>query len=105
MLGRRVQYCPVCEAQTRHRYKGANPFVLVLLLCLGIIPGLLYLLLASRKASRTAECMNDHNKVRQEREDQRARALVAAMREAQAADSAPPAEPAKKGAGWLKRVS
>jgi hypothetical protein len=86
MLGRRTQYCPVCEKQTRHRYKGANPFVLVLLLCLGIVPGLLYLLLASRKASRTAECMNDHNKVRAEREEAQMAALVRAMRAADAGD-------------------
>jgi hypothetical protein len=101
MLGRRMQYCPVCEKQTRHRYRGANPLLLVFLLCLGIVPGLLYLMIAAGKAKRTAECMNDHAAIRAERKAEEMRALVAAMREA----GETPAEPARKGAGWLKRVA
>lgn len=56
----RRQFCPVCQTQTKHKYTSTSLVLFLILLCLGVVPGLLYLWIAFRRADRTATCTVNH---------------------------------------------
>jgi hypothetical protein len=81
----RMQFCPVCQKQTPHSYKPISWIVAIILLLLWLIPGLLYIWFAVRRADRTAQCTVDHEALRAARENDRMLDLVRAMHVANSA--------------------
>ena len=71
----RMQFCPVCEQQTPHTYQPASPLLAIVLLCCFLVPGLLYIVYAMRRADRTATCTVDHAALQRARGMERVRTI------------------------------
>lgn len=80
----RLQYCPVCSRQTPHAYQPASISVAGLGLLCGLLPGILYLWYAIRRAERAAYCTVNHRVLEEARTEARLRELVRALRSAHA---------------------
>ncbi|SIO39953.1 hypothetical protein SAMN05444172_1612 [Burkholderia sp. GAS332] len=92
----RMQFCPVCQKQTSHTYDPLSvPVALFLCLC-WLLPGLLYIWWAVRRADRTARCSVDHAALQRERDDERVRLMVQAMQ-----GGSGKIEPPRRGTGFM----
>jgi len=93
----RMQFCSVCQKQTPHTYKPVSWLAAIILLFCWLIPGLLYIWFAARRADRTAHCTVDHEALRAAREDDRIREMVRMMQLANGT-----AQPPQRGTGFMK---
>lgn len=83
----RMQFCSICQKQTPHSYKPVSWVAAIILLLCWLIPGLLYIWFAARRADRTAHCTVDHEALRASRENDRMLDLVRAMHIANSASN------------------
>lgn len=78
----RMQFCPVCQKQTPHRYVPISLLVVLILCLCGVFPAFIYIWVAFRRADRTATCTVDHAAAAAARDEEKLRSMIMAMRTA-----------------------
>ena len=78
-LKTRMQYCPVCQKQTPHTYQPVSWAAFIVLFVIFVIPAFIYLVVALRRADRTATCTVDHAALDRAKRDEDMRRLAQYM--------------------------
>ncbi|MCX5543039.1 hypothetical protein M3A49_26720 [Paraburkholderia sp. CNPSo 3076] len=98
----RMQFCPVCRAQTPHRYQGVSIIAFVFFFLFGVFPAFIYLWIAFRRADRTATCTVDHHALELARERESTAAMMETMLRVKGEGAEVPAQ-RQRGSGFMTR--